>query len=116
MLLLGKEKEGIPFDLLKYVDECVEIEQFGKVRSLNVHISAVLAVYQFVQQRAAGKDGESESLDRAIHGQAEITASDIITYGKATLELIEKKLAPLAHPELNDVRVIPQMHKIWGVR
>ena len=33
-----------------------------------------------------------------------------------SLELIEKKLAPLAHPALSDVRVIPQMHKIWGVR
>lgn len=54
-LLLGKEKEGIPFDLLQYVDTCVEIEQFGKVRSLNVHISAVVAVYQFIKQKFVEK-------------------------------------------------------------
>jgi len=35
----------------QYVDECVEIEQFGKVRSLNVHISGVVAIYQFIKQK-----------------------------------------------------------------
>ena len=42
--------------------------------------------------------------------------SDPFGINARSLELIEKKLAPLAHPALNDVRVIPQMHKIWGVR
>ena len=42
--------------------------------------------------------------------------SDPFGINTKSLELIEKKLAPLAHPALSDVRVIPQMHKIWGVR
>ena len=32
------------------------------------------------------------------------------------LKLIETKLFPEAQKHLADVRVIPQMHKIWGVR
>ncbi len=42
--------------------------------------------------------------------------SDPFGINACSLELIEKRLAPLAQPFLNDVRVIPQMHKIWGVR
>ena len=38
-------------DLLELVDYCVEIEQFGKIRSLNVHISAVLSIYEFAKQK-----------------------------------------------------------------
>eukprot|EP00531_Pseudo-nitzschia_arenysensis_P002745 CAMPEP_0116122952 /NCGR_PEP_ID=MMETSP0329-20121206/4490_1 /TAXON_ID=697910 /ORGANISM="Pseudo-nitzschia arenysensis, Strain B593" /LENGTH=291 /DNA_ID=CAMNT_0003616837 /DNA_START=39 /DNA_END=910 /DNA_ORIENTATION=- len=39
VLLLGKEKEGIPVQFLQAVDDCVEIPQFGMIRSLNVHVS-----------------------------------------------------------------------------
>ncbi|KAJ1458015.1 Alpha/beta knot methyltransferase, partial [Pelagophyceae sp. CCMP2097] len=42
VLLLGSEREGIPVDLLDQVDRCLEIPQLGKVRSLNVHVSAAL--------------------------------------------------------------------------
>uniref|UniRef100_H3HCL1 Kinesin motor domain-containing protein n=1 Tax=Phytophthora ramorum TaxID=164328 RepID=H3HCL1_PHYRM len=38
VLVLGREKEGIPVDVLQLVDVCVEIPQFGLVRSLNVHV------------------------------------------------------------------------------
>ncbi|CAH0514700.1 unnamed protein product [Peronospora belbahrii] len=37
VLVLGREKEGISVDILQLVDVCVEIPQFGLVRSLNVH-------------------------------------------------------------------------------
>ncbi|RLN47242.1 hypothetical protein BBJ29_004867 [Phytophthora kernoviae] len=37
VVVLGREKEGIPVDVLQLVDLCVEIPQFGLVRSLNVH-------------------------------------------------------------------------------
>jgi organic radical activating enzyme len=33
-----------------------------------------------------------------------------------SLQLIEKQFFPIAKESLLDVRVIPQMHKIWGVR
>jgi len=33
VLLLGKEKERIPIQFLKAVDTCIEIQQFGMIRS-----------------------------------------------------------------------------------
>jgi tRNA guanosine-2'-O-methyltransferase len=32
VLLLGKEKEGIPVELLQVVDDCIEIPQLGIIR------------------------------------------------------------------------------------
>lgn len=61
VLLLGKEKEGVPVELLQEVDVCFEIPQFGVLRSLNVHVSAALAIYEFSKSseslRAAASDG-----------------------------------------------------------
>ncbi len=42
--------------------------------------------------------------------------SDLFGINSQSLELIETKLFNLAKDKLSDVRVIPQMHKIWGVR
>ncbi len=42
--------------------------------------------------------------------------SDPFGINQRSLELIEKKLFAIAKEKLSDVRVIPQMHKIWGVR
>lgn len=42
--------------------------------------------------------------------------SDPIGLNVDALHLIEKTFFPLAKRFLHDVRVIPQMHKIWGVR
>ncbi len=50
VLLLGNEKRGAPAELLGLLDQAVEIPQFGKVRSLNVHVSAVITIWQFVKQ------------------------------------------------------------------
>jgi tRNA guanosine-2'-O-methyltransferase len=50
IILLGKEKEGIPVEFLSEVDMCIEIPQFGVVRSLNVHVSAALAVWEATKQ------------------------------------------------------------------
>lgn len=43
-LVLGGEREGIPPDVLKYVDRAVFIPQRGQVSSLNVHVSAALVI------------------------------------------------------------------------
>ena len=51
VLLLGKEKEGIPVKYLQAVDQCLEIPQLGIIRSLNVHVSASLAIWEFTKQR-----------------------------------------------------------------
>lgn len=42
--------------------------------------------------------------------------SDPLGINSQALELIEKKFFSIAKEKLADVRVIPQMHKIWGVR
>ena len=53
VLVLGKEKEGIPVEILQEVDECIEIPQFGVTRSLNVHVSAALALWEITKQNVS---------------------------------------------------------------
>ena len=58
-LVLGREKEGLPPELLALMDSCVEIPQLGVVRSLNVHVSAACAIYEYTRQRQAPPAGSS---------------------------------------------------------
>ena len=50
------EREGIPVDLIHHLDQCVEIPQLGLVRSLNVHVSGALMVWEFAKQHLIGQD------------------------------------------------------------
>lgn len=50
VLLLGSEREGIPPTLLAETDECVEIEQVGQTRSMNVQTAAAVVLYEWVRQ------------------------------------------------------------------
>lgn len=50
VLVLGREKEGIPVDIIHVLDGCVEIPQLGVVRSLNVHVSGAIAVWEYTRQ------------------------------------------------------------------
>lgn len=50
VLVLGKEKEGIPGNILELLDHCVEIPQFGMVRSLNVHVSGSICIWEYMKQ------------------------------------------------------------------
>ncbi|XP_045556996.1 probable methyltransferase TARBP1 isoform X2 [Salmo salar] len=50
LLLLGNERQGIPANLLQLLDVCVEIPQQGVIRSLNVHVSAALLVWEYTRQ------------------------------------------------------------------
>nr|KAF6400065.1 TAR (HIV-1) RNA binding protein 1 [Molossus molossus] len=52
LLLLGNEREGIPANLIQQLDVCVEIPQQGITRSLNVHVSAALLVWEYTRQQA----------------------------------------------------------------
>lgn len=54
LLLLGNEKEGIPVELIQMLDVCVEIPQVGIIRSLNVHVSGALLVWEYTRQRILG--------------------------------------------------------------
>ena len=51
VLLLGKEKEGIPIEFLSAVDQCIEIPQLGIIRSLNVHVSGAITVWEYTKQQ-----------------------------------------------------------------
>lgn len=45
-----KEREGIPPELLQQLDVCVEIPQQGIIRSLNVHVSGALLIWEYARQ------------------------------------------------------------------
>lgn len=49
-LILGNEKHGIPAEYLHLVDECIEIPQWGLVKSMNVHVSASLVIWEARRQ------------------------------------------------------------------
>ena len=46
IFVLGRERDGIPADLMQLLDYFVEIPQFGNVRSLNVHVSASILLWE----------------------------------------------------------------------
>ncbi|KAM9559168.1 putative methyltransferase TARBP1 [Salvelinus alpinus] len=60
LLLLGNEREGIPANLLQLLDVCVEIPQQGVIRSLNVHVSAALLVWEYTCQYLSSTGGKSD--------------------------------------------------------
>ncbi len=47
----SNEKEGIPIEVIQMLDICVEIPQLGVIRSLNVHVSAAIAVWEYTKQQ-----------------------------------------------------------------
>uniref|UniRef100_A0A4X2K5C4 tRNA (guanosine(18)-2'-O)-methyltransferase TARBP1 n=1 Tax=Vombatus ursinus TaxID=29139 RepID=A0A4X2K5C4_VOMUR len=51
LLLLGNEREGIPANLIQHLDVCVEIPQHGIIRSLNVHVSGALLIWEYTRQQ-----------------------------------------------------------------
>ncbi|CAI9292192.1 unnamed protein product [Lactuca saligna] len=51
VLVLGREKEGIPVELIHILDGCIEIPQLGVVRSLNVHVSGAIALWEYTRQQ-----------------------------------------------------------------
>jgi tRNA G18 (ribose-2'-O)-methylase SpoU len=46
VLVLGNERAGVPAEVLHLVDDCVEIPQFGMVRSLNVHVTGSIVLWE----------------------------------------------------------------------
>ncbi|XP_073337331.1 probable methyltransferase TARBP1 [Pagrus major] len=61
LLLLGNEREGIPANLLQMFDVCVEIPQQGVIRSLNVHVSAALLIWEYTRQHLTSGSSEVDS-------------------------------------------------------
>ncbi|KAI9494149.1 hypothetical protein BDB00DRAFT_928434 [Zychaea mexicana] len=50
VLLLGKERQGVPANLLQMLDQTIEIPQQGITRSLNVHVSGAICIYEYAKQ------------------------------------------------------------------
>ncbi|ODV85737.1 hypothetical protein CANARDRAFT_175509 [[Candida] arabinofermentans NRRL YB-2248] len=50
LILLGKEREGIPGDLLAELDMCVIIKQVGVVRSMNIQTATAVIVHAYSSQ------------------------------------------------------------------
>lgn len=50
LILLGKEKEGVPGDLLAELDFCVEIKQVGVIRSMNIQTATAVLVHAYSVQ------------------------------------------------------------------
>jgi len=51
LLLLGREKQGIPPQFIHLLDSCIEIPQLGMIRSLNVHVSASIVMWEYTRQQ-----------------------------------------------------------------
>lgn len=49
-LVLGNENHGVPAEILHLVDDCIEIPQFGIIRSLNVHVSGSVVLWEARRQ------------------------------------------------------------------
>jgi tRNA guanosine-2'-O-methyltransferase len=62
VLVLGKEKEGIPVEVLQKVDECIEIPQFGFTRSLNVHVSAALMIWELTKSNIHHRNSKASKI------------------------------------------------------
>ncbi|KAF6260973.1 hypothetical protein COO60DRAFT_830876 [Scenedesmus sp. NREL 46B-D3] len=56
VLVLGREKEGIPPEIISMLDATVEIPQLGVIRSLNVHVSGAIAMYEFTKQQLVARN------------------------------------------------------------
>lgn len=50
LIVLGREKEGIPGDLLAELDFCVEIKQVGVIRSMNIQTATAVIVHAYSAQ------------------------------------------------------------------
>lgn len=47
LILLGKEAEGIPGELLAELDYCIEIRQMGVIRSMNIQTATAVIVHAY---------------------------------------------------------------------
>jgi tRNA(Leu) C34 or U34 (ribose-2'-O)-methylase TrmL len=51
VVLLGTEGRGIPHEYMQALDTAVEIPQLGIIRSLNVHVSGALLLWEYTRQQ-----------------------------------------------------------------
>jgi len=49
VVVLGNEREGIPTNIISLLDVVLEIPQKGIIRSLNVHVSAAISIWEYTR-------------------------------------------------------------------
>ncbi|XP_010701964.1 hypothetical protein LPMP_322790 [Leishmania panamensis] len=54
-VVLGAEGQGVPAPLIPLLDVCVEIPQYGLIRSLNVHVAGAVIMYEYTRQHLMAK-------------------------------------------------------------
>jgi len=52
VLIFSNETSGIPHEFLSIMDTCIEIEQLGIIRSLNVHVAGSLFIWEYTKQHS----------------------------------------------------------------
>jgi tRNA guanosine-2'-O-methyltransferase len=57
-VVLGAEGQGVPAPLIPLLDVCVEIPQYGLIRSLNVHVTGAITMYEYTRQHLMGKSAQ----------------------------------------------------------
>ena len=74
LMLFGEEGVGLTKEALKLTDYCIEIPQYGSVRSLNVGTSSGIVMYDYVR---ALKNSTAESvLRRELYGEIDSALSE----------------------------------------
>lgn len=53
LILLGREAEGIPGELLAELDYCIEIRQMGVIRSMNIQTATAVIVHAYSSSQAS---------------------------------------------------------------
>jgi tRNA G18 (ribose-2'-O)-methylase SpoU len=67
LMLFGEEGIGLTTSALEIADYCVEIPQYGSVRSLNVGTSSGILMYDFVRSLESSKAAHRWQIE--IHGE-----------------------------------------------
>ena len=74
LMLFGEEGVGLTKEALKLTDYCIEIPQYGSVRSLNVGTSSGIVMYDYVR---AIKNSKAEyALQKALCGENDSALSE----------------------------------------
>ncbi len=73
-LLVGNEKTGLSAKAISLADKLVTIPMVGIAQSMNVSVSAALAIYEVTRQRVAG----CPELLQATREEAELTLDHLL--------------------------------------
>ena len=74
LMLFGEEGVGLTTSALEIADYCVEIPQYGSVRSLNVGTSSGILMYDYIRSLESSK--AAHRWQRETHGENESALSE----------------------------------------